>query len=245
MTTDLETKPVPFADMLARMAEHAAAPRFACTVCGKERTEHCCMTCRDREDRAQRVEEARREAAARRIAQLDAATPSRYRWAAFDAPELAQRVSDKAAVDKARKLVGSPMVTLVGAAGAGKTSLACAIAKATVLERVCPGVEWLCFAYAPTLCLARAHHGLGEGEPQLVAEAMSERYVVIVDDLGQETDNAWSQVLREVIDLRHREELPTIVTTFMSPAEVAKRHGDGLARRVFEGGYISVKGRAK
>ena len=71
------------------------------------------------------------EAHAARMRTARRTIPKRFRWASFEAPELAQRTNAHALAE-VRSLFGKrfPLgVVMVGQSGAGKTSLACALLK--------------------------------------------------------------------------------------------------------------------
>jgi hypothetical protein len=56
--------------------------------------------------------------------------------------------------------------------------------------------------------------------------------VLALDDLGNE--RAERSAVPDVIFERHAEDRPTWLTTAFGPDAIAKRYGDGIARRVFE-----------
>lgn len=199
----------------------------ACEQCGEQRTPEQCDHC-DRLARARANAEAR----------LLAAVPRKYHWASFDAAELSMRVKDSNAIAKAKGLLEAPMVTLTGNAGAGKTVLATCMLRWRMAER---RSRHPAFAFAADIATARQQAKLGEGEAAAVANAL-EADALVLDDLGQEADTLWSKALVEVIHHRHANELTTYVTTGLDPKAVASRYGDGCARRLFEGGYLALKG---
>jgi hypothetical protein len=162
--------------------------------------------------------------------------PPAFRWAALDAGELRHRVRRERAIAEGRTALASGgSLLVVGPSGSGKTSLACALLRAW--DAVHPrrlGV----FMPAWKLGIARAHHGLGQGEAPDVERAMTTRLLVI-DDLGSERNIATNAV-PDVILARALAGLPTWVTTWMTAAEVAQRYGDGIARRLYEAGQVTA-----
>jgi DNA replication protein DnaC len=169
--------------------------------------------------------------------------PDRLAWASdLSAPELAERV-DAAALGQARTLDLKQLdrVTLLGTAGAGKTSLAVAFANAWARASARPAV----FVTAADLGLARQQHGLGEGEASLVRQAMGAD-LAILDDLGVEAD-AGAPVVAHVLHHRYDRERPTIATTGLTVEQLAKRYGAGVARRLVEsaGGAVVLKVNAR
>jgi DNA replication protein DnaC len=165
--------------------------------------------------------------------------PARYRWAGgLDAAELAVRV-DVAALDQARAidLMRLDRVTLLGAATAGKTSLAVAMAHAWARVQGRPGL----FCAAVDIGVARQQHGLGEGEPPIVRQAMSAPLLVL-DDVGQEGEFGIAPVAH-VIQHRYDRVKPMIATTGFTVEQLVSRYGAGVARRLIEtaGGAVVLK----
>lgn len=161
--------------------------------------------------------------------------PPTFQWATLDAPELRRRVLRERAIAEARAALASGSLLFVGPSGSGKTSLACALVRAwdaTRPRRL--GV----FMPAWKLGVARAHHGLGQGEASEVERAMTTR-LLLLDDLGSERNTAINAV-PDVIFARALAGLPTWVTTWMTAAAVAQRYGDGIARRLHEAGQVTA-----
>lgn len=166
--------------------------------------------------------------------------PARFRWAKIGAPELDSRVLVPAGTPSsvARRLAGSETlaVVLIGASGAGKTSLAVAA------MREVPGA-----VFVPALALERARimHKAGAGEAPLVRRALRAPLLVL-DDLGQDKVTATSAVLDVMLE-RHDAERRTWITTWLDTAspkgsypEMAARYGDGAVRRLTERGIGAV-----
>lgn len=170
--------------------------------------------------------------------------PGSLRWATFDAPELATRVKDHAAISNARKAADGIIankvlrVVLYGPSGVGKTSLACAILRHVIDSQQGRTAR---FSGAVAVALARMDSSLG-GTPYLL-DASVRSSCLLLDDLGQE-DPRGEHAIREVIHKRFDTPIPQpqIVTTWLvrtSDGEVDAsrlhaRYGDGTARRVLE-----------
>jgi len=178
------------------------------------------------------AEERRTEEAVARISSEVATIPVRFRWATFDDPELRQRC--KTDLRKARKALQDLFdrkiqnLVLLGAAGAGKSSLACAMLQSALYEEVVFSGR---FCAAVTLAACRTDSGLGTIPPALY-DAMCASLIVL-DDVGQEPERN-APVITELMQHRYNDGKPTIVTTWLSPAEVAQRYSAGTARRFFE-----------
>jgi DNA replication protein DnaC len=217
-----------FADIRAREAARLVSPYRCVDRCGEKVLDdgERCADCFHR----RAAEEERRQL----VLATRAGLPRMFQWASFDAPELAARVKDPAALAKARALPLSSGMRAVfqgRAAGIGKTSLACALLLALV------GAIGKAGDYVTSfdLAKARAVHGLGS-EPFDVERALRSPALVL-DELGSEASTPHSAVV-EIIQARHAAQRPTIITTPFDEVAIATKYGDGIARRVFEGAAI-------
>jgi DNA replication protein DnaC len=206
---------------------------------------------------ARRVQEQRAEkeaveqlaARARRVERLRTpllTIPAHYQGVSFELEGLERRVQRQQAIADARRAVddSAALITLIGAAGSGKTTLASAIldrvvqralagdAKAT---RLAPSARWVA---APALACARRKHSLGTGEATLVQLA-TDASLIVLDDLGMEHDDRDGGIV-DVLYERHANDAPTVVTTNLSYDELCDRYGAGIARRVAEAGVTAV-----
>lgn len=161
--------------------------------------------------------------------------PPAFRWATLGAPELRRRVAREGAIGEAQAALGAAGLVLEGPSGSGKTSLACALLQAWGARH--PRRRAV-FVPAWKLGVARAQHGLGQGEAPEVEHAFTAG-LCVVDDLGSERNTAMNAV-PDVIFARALEGRPTWVTTWMTPEAATQRYGDGIARRLFEAGRAVV-----
>ena len=165
--------------------------------------------------------------------------PRGLEWARFGVPALAERVDGDALAALMKLEQVPPMLVLRGGAGAGKSSCAAALLHREVERTAEAGL----FVDAYALSIARTDAPLGE-TPWLEEEART-RPVVVIDDLASERAVPTSPVAH-VIFARHAAELPTIVTTWATSAQIAARYGDGIARRLFERSLVvELKGRRR
>ncbi len=178
--------------------------------------------------------------------------PMSLRWAGLDSPKLAQWVRDEAAIARVRQLAadlaGNPIVTLCGPAGAGKTTLACALLRQWVRLGASPSAPPAMrlmarrarFAAVQDLLHDRAETRLGEHVVSI--DLARQASVLVLDEVGRGKDP--QGVIFGLLHARHRERRPTIMTTpFASASELAADARDGgLARRVFDDGQrVDVK----
>lgn len=179
-------------------------------------------------------------AASRRAAYVrlaEESIPPAFEAASLEAEWLRRLVGARAIADATQALSVARAV-FVGPPGSGKTSLAIAMMRAAIAaEEVHPwrtcGARYVS---AHRLAKARAIHPLGDGEPPLVAMALKAPLLVL-DELGGE-DARHSSAVAEVIYERHADDLPTWVTTGVTPERLAERYGGGIARRLFEGAQV-------
>lgn len=155
--------------------------------------------------------------------------PKSYRWACHEAPELRARVRSLDPGSTVRNIVDADNVVILGPAGAGKTSLG--VAALQLLGR-----RESRFVHAYRLGTARIQHSAGSGESALVDMAMT-MPLVLLDDVGNERQTATNAV-PDVIFERHAAGLATWYTTAFEPEDIARKYGDGVARRMFERALI-------
>lgn len=185
----------------------------------------------------QAAREAQRAAEERRALEneADRLLPPRFRGLDLDGETVA-RIITAARVRKARKALAllaageRSGIILSGPAGAGKTVTACALLRSWAIDGGKRGV------YTTAIALANARRDGGFGEtPELIARAIRAQLLVI-DDIGQETLNEPCRAsLREVVWARYDRGAPTIYTTAQPQDWVVQAHGDGFARRMYEG----------
>lgn len=215
-----------------------------CTRCGELTTGGgACWECQQ----ADLARERRRDD----LRALDAALRThapRYADASFrNLQALLARVTPPTAVQVApRKPADAPLVVLVGAPGAGKTTLGVAILRAYASE--IPGVSR--FIRAKQLGRARIEHRAGDGEPAIVEDAIGAA-ALMLDDVGAETHERTLNAVPDIVDERHVRMAkggaprPTIITTGLTREELVARYDAGFARRVLEGALVirlSAKG---
>jgi DNA replication protein DnaC len=204
-----------------------------CPTCGSaSNTPRPCLGC---EQAARLAREARLVTAA--------SIPPRFEWAtSLDALEFGLRV-DRVALEEARAmdLRRLDRATLLGPAGAGKTALA--VGLATGWTRVT--ARSALFIAAIDVGTARREHGLGEGAPRIVRDALAAPLIVL-DDLGQELDSGAADVAH-VIQRRYDDEKPTIATSGLAVEQLLSRYGAGVVRRLLEaaGGAVVLKLRSR
>ena len=160
--------------------------------------------------------------------------PPDMRWARFDSALLAERVSNKCAINLAvsaaeRFKVPTPRsVIFCGPTGVGKTSLAAAIMRKLEGFSIAQNAFWI---KANDLGRARMDSPLGE-EPKAVRKARKASLLVL-DDLGGEC-NQGIEVIRDVVHYRRDYCLPTIYTTWATDEQLSACYGEGVARRILE-----------
>ncbi len=181
----------------------------------------------------------------RRAALLDAwnTVPASLRgWCSLTSPKLVQWVPDRDARAAVAKVMQEPwahrFVTFTGPAGAGKTSLACALLCETMRQGAVPdasrGAIWTAqkarFAAAPKLIEDRAATQLGVRVDSIERARFAS--VLVLDEVGRGKDT--HNVIFDLVYHRHAQALTTIITT-PYPDEAALAHvaDGGLARRVF------------
>lgn len=220
----------------ARYEQIPARRAFPCGVCGLD-------VGRNAWAHAECAEAQSRESARRELDEARESIPSDYRWAEFGAPTLERRVKPSSAIRivSAAWLKGERMLTLSGPSGAGKTSLACCLLRAT-LDSGARGVETSRFVRSWELAKARSEHALGRGEAPLVTLAL-QAHTLVIDELGEERRSSSRLVrgdtaIRDVLHERQAAGRRTIITTYLSRDEITDAYGAGIARRLDERGLV-------
>lgn len=175
--------------------------------------------------------------------------PPRYRWARRKSEELVKRVSHGGAAirDVFEGVVEQGKNGYIhGPTGTGKTSVSVAalhevidlgrIEGAPLEVRTRSALAR--FAAAMDLTLAAQQTRFGTGAvPEITAAKRAT--ILVLDDIGKEAD---TRTVFEVIDERYRNGLQTVITTNLEIQECDRRYGQGLVRRVIEGGlYLHLK----
>ena len=166
--------------------------------------------------------------------------PPRFRWSRLDHPDFRGRV---ALPTIPQQPPDAMRVLLFGPSSAGKTTLAVALLRALLGKRVAShpfecdddvdAVARQC-RFVPARRLGVA--ALVPGDPLEIRRAMRAP-VLLLDDLGKDPDIK-SNPLPAVIAERHDEERVTWITTELTPPEILKRYGGGIARRICEGADV-------
>ncbi len=120
----------------------------------------------------------------------------------------------------------------VGGTGLGKTHLSTAVAR-VVIERGYDVFYNSAVGMLSDFEALRFGTGVVQGDGENVAR-YTECDLLILDDLGTEVVNQFSlSCLYHVLNTRLNLELPTIISTNLSPAEIRKTYSDRIASRLF------------
>ena len=150
-----------------------------------------------------------------------------------------KRLTDSCHEDALRRVFGfgtprlpsEPVgMLLTGPPGSGKTTLACALLSAYI-ESGIPYAATCRFVASDDAVAAHAEHGLGDGEPPLLAACIRAR-VLVLDDIGNERATANNPAMTALVFERARKGRVTIATTGLSSAEIVARYGAGFLRRL-------------
>jgi len=163
--------------------------------------------------------------------------PPRFRWSRLDHPEFRKRVSLPTIPPRPPDAMS---VLLFGASKVGKTTLAVALLRALLEAKVAthPFASEDDVKAAARQCRFVPARRLGfaatvPGDPLEIRRAMRAP-VLLLDDLGKDADIK-SNPVPAIIAERHDEERVTWITTELTPSEILKRYGGGIARRICDG----------
>lgn len=128
---------------------------------------------------------------------------------------------DPMAEGLARKAIAGKNLYIVGPVGAGKTHLACAVARIVAAR----GIKVKVASMVEMLDAIKA--GFGESDPM---PGYQRARILMLDDLGKESPTDFAlERLFALVDERNASMLPTVVTTQYRPARLIERlakHGD-------------------
>lgn len=168
----------------------------------------------------------RRQRVQAALARFDAAAPPRYRGVECDHPAVAVW-ADQVATDPTR----ATSLLLWGGTGSGKTHLAYAAARHVALA----GPSRFAFiAWTMPDLYAALRPGAGDAaDRERVMRRATTAPLLLLDDLGTARESAWTEeITYRLINHRYNHQLPTVITTNRSPADLPDMVGDRVASRV-------------
>jgi DNA replication protein DnaC len=169
--------------------------------------------------------------------------PKRYRWARWDAPELAVRVAGgQRKVDGAREILSRTgqrgRVVLCGPPGRGKSVLACA----WLAERILAGAHRGAFVPDRELLEMRQRDGqatawfdVALGAHPLVLDNFGTLYGA---PAGSGLAGQRIAAVSRLMFTRYDRDMGHVVTTDKNREAVRSIYGDDIARRIFEGAAV-------
>lgn len=153
--------------------------------------------------------------------------------------EAENRIGDHRLREAARAWrMGDRGMILLGPTGVGKSHAAALVFKRLLGNGYTKGgAEWdfaigLRWFSASALAQARREHPLGRGDAPEITTASHARLLVI-DDAGWDRE---PQAISDVLAARYESGRPTIITTGLTSAELAKHYGAAVVRRFVESG---------
>lgn len=129
----------------------------------------------------------------------------------------------------------TPWLLLVGPVGAGKSTIAGALAKELGAPRTCS------FWPVSAMISAMKHEFKNPPEGHSVRVKIDNRSELVLDDLGTELDSAWQ--IKEVTDIvshRYDHQLGLVATTNLTFGQLAERFGERTGSRLREMSTVLV-----
>jgi len=127
-------------------------------------------------------------------------------------------------------------LVIQGPVGVGKTHLAVAITWRLLVERPRHKADF--WSIVDFVQMAKAVFDGDRGAKEYAEQAPTIDWLII-DDLGQERPTEWTrELIYTIVSRRYNAQRPTIVTTNLTPAEIADRYGDPVASRLFGDGAL-------
>lgn len=170
-----------------------------------------------------------------------AGLPRRYHSVRFDT--IKADADNQEAIDAAISMItAGGFLLLHGATGTGKTCIA-----AAVIHDVLIRGDKIYFTRSIDL-FNSVRRGYGD-KAKIDADDILKGYkrlpFLVVDDLGSEKFTEWiEQSVYDLIDYRHGEMLPLLITSNLSNPEIAEIYGARVSRRIKQAGpRVEMKGR--
>lgn len=162
----------------------------------------------------------------------------RYRGASLD--NFAPLEGKVAALLAARQWSRSESLVLTGTTGVGKTHLMCALG----LMALDYGTRVLFLDVKDYLDqLKERMHPDSPTTALQFAHSVESVELLLLDDLGAEQDTPWAEAqLRDLIDYRYANKLPTVITTNLGWTSMRGRLGPAVASRMSEWHWVEVGG---
>jgi hypothetical protein len=149
--------------------------------------------------------------------------------------ELDRRVNDRRIAQAVNGWdFGSPCVLICGPTESGKSSAAAMmVIRLMVKGRESDWCKWRTIKWfgASELMSSAREWSLGSGDCPTV-RAASNCQILVLDDLGNEQE--WQTTMFDLLQRRYERCLTNIVTTGLRPADLVKRYGDAILRRLVQ-----------
>src|SRR3712207_514473 len=167
---------------------------------------------------------------------LEARLPHRYRDVAFDRfpvtdmpePVVAEVRRFTREID--RKLDEGRGIWFIGDVGTGKTTLAMLVSKAALAA----GRTCAIYSLPRLLNVMRDAIGSEDSTPELL-DRLNSVDLLHLDDLGAENSSDWVlEQLYSIINTRYEEQRSLVITTNLSPEELAEQVGERTVSRIVE-----------
>lgn len=161
--------------------------------------------------------------------------PARYRNAAASVPEVrswARTLIETVKERQARmpRIVDGPSLLLIGGTGSGKTYQAYGAIRALAYSGA--GFSWQFVTAADLYAQLRPRHRVDSEEE---FERFLRVTVLVLDDLGAAKATEWTEEVNyRLINWRYEHELPTLITSNVSPNQLVSALGDRVASRLVE-----------
>ena len=194
---------------------------------------------RERTAREQAIDAAKADVNALRAdlpgAMARCGVPSHYLTASFAACcDLPSEL-----VDAARRWASNPngILYLHGLPGSGKTWLAVAILRSILANGICRPAACRCMSEHDYLGGIKAGFGEGTDEPRRVLPSNHplRAQVLLYDDLAAVRQTDWTRgEIAKLVEIRHADDLPTIITSNVAPGSIAQAIDGRVASRIAE-----------
>jgi len=157
----------------------------------------------------------------------------------------AEKIHGSALIQPLRAWLQYPKqsILIYGAVGRGKTGLAIALLREFYMKPLDIEVEFI-FDSSSSVASVLRHQATEKGGEFDTVQKLKKIDLLVLDDFGRESDTDYiKRHLFDIIDYRHANRLPTIMTSNLSIKDISEKYDPGIISRMQEWLWIEFTGK--